>query len=172
MEAFESDFVQTPVILAPSVKNGQGTGHLHRCLKTALNNNFFVYIPNDKTLEEADSIIEEYIKKGLKKNQIISKLPDETFSPVIITDSFMLKKEQLSEFKNSKFIVSIDEGSSFDEYPDYLLDIIPSAGITRKPNNFNSSFIEKPVIVKNSQNDDFKNILVCLGGESRSSHPS
>ena len=165
MEAFESDFVQTPVILAPSVKKGQGTGHLHRCLKTALNNNFFVYIPNDKTLEEADSIIEEYIKKGLKKNQIISKLPDETFSPVIVTDSFMLKKEQLSEFKNSKFIVSIDEGSSFDEYSDYLLDIIPSAGITRKPNNFNSSFIEKPVIVKNSQNDDFKNILVCLGGE-------
>lgn len=166
VEACESPKVKYPVILVPSVVKGHGTGHLHRCLNAAVENPFFVYIPEDKTLENADQIIKEYKEKGLKDWQLIKCLPDETYLPVIITDAFELTKEQIKELSRNRALVSIDEGSEFTDYCDYLLDIIPSYKMMRSANRFDSSFITKPVNVKekNAQKKVEK-ILICLGGE-------
>ena len=46
IDACQSDFVNNPVILYPSCKKGQGTGHLRRCLKLAVQNKFFIYLKN------------------------------------------------------------------------------------------------------------------------------
>jgi len=166
IEAVSSVKVKYPVVLVPSVVKGHGTGHLRRCLTVASETNFYVYIPEDKTLDETDALILEYEKNGLRKSQIISKLPDETYLPVIITDTFELTKIQIKELCKNRSFISIDEGSQLSEYCDYLLDIIPSVKTLRKPNKFDSSLIEKPINRKTTGIEHkIENILICLGGE-------
>lgn len=166
LEALSSSKVKYPVVLVPSVVKGHGTGHLRRCLTVASESNFFVYIPQDKTLEETDSLINEYKKNGLKDSQIISKLPDESYLPVIITDTFELTHSQIKDLCKNRSFISIDDGSQLSEYCDYLLDIIPSIKSLRRANKFDSSLIVKPENRKaTDETHKIENILICLGGE-------
>lgn len=167
IEACNSSFVQNPVVLIPSVIKGHGTGHLRRCLNASLNNNFFVYIPKNKSLEECDSLVQEYFSKGLKSSQIIEDLPDESYKAIIVTDCFEMQHDEVEKYSKAKALISIDEGSEYSDYSDYLLDIIPPLKSNRKVNMFNSSFIDKPVNKRISSKSDrnFSNILICLGGE-------
>ena len=176
IEACRSNSVKYPVILVPSVVKGHGTGHLRRCLSTAVEGGFFVYIPKDYTLEETESILKEYYSLGLSENQIINTIPDESYLPVIITDTFELTENQLEELSKNRSLISIDEGSSFTDYCDYLLDIIPSYKTLRSANLTDSAYIIKPENVRdNASNKDsiektkIDKILVCLGGEDPSS---
>ena len=169
IEACNSNSVKYPVILVPSVIKGHGTGHLRRCLSAALEQKFFVYIPEDKTLAEADSVLEEYYAKGLEKNQVISVIPDESYLPVIITDTFELTENQLRELSKNRSLISIDEGSNYTDYCDYLLDIIPSYKTLRSANKTDSSFITKPQNVKPAGYEKkTEKILISLGGEDPS----
>lgn len=167
LEAVDSSFVKHPVILVPSVVKGRGTGHLRRCLSIAKENNYFVYIPTDASLEGTEKLVSDAVNSGLSESNIIDKLPDETLSPVIITDTFELTKNQINSFSNCNSLISIDEGSDYSDYCDYLLDIIPS--IKKKiSNRIEPDFITKPVNIRENQNEKIKNyekILVCLGGE-------
>jgi len=166
LDAVTSVKVKYPVVLVPSVVKGHGTGHLRRCLTVASETNFYVYIPEDRTLEETDELLSVYEKNGLRKSQIIAKLPDETYLPVIITDTFELTKTQIKELCKNRSFISIDDGSQFSEYCDYLLDIIPSIKALRRPNKFDSSLIEKPENRKaEGAEHKIENILICLGGE-------
>mgnify|MGYP002623690818 CR=1 FL=1 len=172
LNALEQKLIQNPLVLVPSVKKGHGTGHLRRCLSIALKTDFFVYIPSDADLEELPSLFQEAKLLGLKDFQIIHELPDETYAPIICTDTFRLEQNQLELFSKAKKIISLDEGSEFSEVPDYLLDIIPSAVTreeVREPNFFNPSFIERPKNVrskaKNVKECQFKKLLICIGGE-------
>ena len=176
IEACRSNSVKYPVILVPSVVKGHGTGHLRRCLSTAVEGGFFVYIPKDYTLEETESILKEYYSLGLSENQIINTIPDESYLPVIITDTFELTENQLEELSKNRSLISIDEGSSFTDYCDYLLDIIPSYKTLRSANLTDSAYIIKPENIRdNASNKDsiektkIDKILVCLGGEDPSS---
>ena len=165
IEACKSDAVNNPLVFVPSVSKGQGTGHLHRCLSTAIETKAFVYIPDDCSLAETISIIDEYKEKGLENWQIIKQLPDETYKPVIVTDNFKLTQEQAQEFSKCKKLISLDEGSDFGEYCDYLLDIIPSYDIDRLPNLFDTSYITKPLNVRKNKSLNIEKVLVCIGGE-------
>ena len=165
LDACKSDFVLNPIVYVPSVTKGQGTGHLHRCLNAAIATNGFVYIPKDSTLSEIPSILMEYKEKGLVQSQIIDEIPDQTFSPVVVTDCFKLTAEQTKAFYNCKKLISLDEGSDNHEYCDYLLDIIPSYDCKRLPNTFDTSYIVKPVNVRNTKSLNIDKVLVCIGGE-------
>ena len=171
LEACQSNSVKYPVVLVPSVVKGHGTGHLRRCLTAASQGGFFVYVPEDKTLKEADSLIEEYIAQGLSKNQIITSIPDESYLPAIITDTFELTQNQLKELAKNRSLISIDEGSKYTDYCDYLLDIIPSYKCERRANITNSGFITLPENVRSDSDAEERNIekvLICLGGEDPS----
>ena len=165
IDACKSDAVNNPLVFVPSVSKGQGTGHLHRCLSTAIETKAFVYIPDDCSLAKTISIIDEYKEKGLENWQIIKQLPDETYKPVIVTDNFKLTQEQAQEFSKCKKLISLDEGSDFGEYCDYLLDIIPSYDIDRLPNLFDTSYITKPLNVRKNKSLNIEKVLVCIGGE-------
>ncbi|MCR5189368.1 MAG: methyltransferase domain-containing protein [Treponema sp.] len=167
VEACNSWEVENPIVLIPSLVKGHGTGHLRRCLSTAISNNFFVYIPKNRSLKECDSILEEYLSKGLEASQIIEQVPDASYKPVIITDSFELTEEEAVSYKNAKALISIDEGSQYTDYCDYLLDIIPPFKLNRKSNIFDSSLIEKSNNKRTDKKsaENFSNILICLGGE-------
>ena len=170
IEASKSNIVKYPVVLVPSVIKGHGTGHLRRCLSAALKGGFFVYIPEDSTLKEADSIIEEYLASGLSKNQIITSIPDESYLPAIITDTFELTEKQLKELSKNRSFISIDEGSKYTDYCDYLLDIIPSYKCNRLANKTEPGFITMPENVRTESVHDKKinKVLICLGGEDPS----
>lgn len=179
--ACQSDFVNNPVVLYPSCKKGQGTGHLRRCLKLATQNNYFIFIPkkedfpNDfEFLDEIPSLIEEFLQNGLNETQIISKMPDLSYKPCIITDCFKLNQNDIALIKEAKKIISIDDDSVYEDYCDYSLDVIPPLSKNKKHNYFSFDFIEKPVNIKekklNTFDDDFDfqkkyKILICFGGE-------
>ncbi len=165
IDACKSDAVNNPIVFVPSVIKGQGTGHLHRCLTTAIETKGFVYIPDDCTLAETLSIIDEYKEKGLENWQIINQLPDETYKAVIVTDNFKLSQKQAESFSKGKKLISLDEGSDYSEYCDYLLDIIPSYDVSRLPNLFDTSYITKPLNVRKNKSHNIEKVLVCIGGE-------
>jgi len=175
LEACNSNKVKFPVILVPSVVKGHGTGHLRRCLSAALDKSFFVYIPKDYTLEECPSILEEYYLQGLDKEQIINSIPDQSYLPVIITDTFELTENQLAELSENRSLIAIDEGSAYTDCCDYLLDIIPSYKNLRSANKTDTGFITKPENIRSSSAADansrtkYEKILICLGGEDPSS---
>lgn len=169
LEACRSNSVKYPVVLVPSVVKGHGTGHLRRCLNAAKNGKFFVYIPDDKTLAETDSVIEEYLQAGLSKNLIINTIPDDSYLPAIITDTFELTENQLRELSKNRSLISIDEGSRFTDYCDYLLDIIPSYKCDRSANITDPGFITMPQNVRHptaeGEGKKIEKVLICLGGE-------
>ncbi|MBO4533559.1 MAG: methyltransferase domain-containing protein [Treponema sp.] len=165
LDACKSEFVQNPIVYVPSVTKGQGTGHLHRCLASAIATKGFVYIPKDSTLTEIDQLVNEYLQKGLDKNQLIDELPDQTFEPVIVTDCFKMSEKEAKAFYKCKKLISIDEGSDYTQNCDYLLDIIPSYDCERLPNTFDTSYIEKPVNKRNTKSLNIDKVLVCIGGE-------
>ena len=165
ISACKSDYVENPMIFVPSVTKGQGTGHLHRCLSAALQTDSFVYIPQDCSLAETTQIINEYKEKGLAENQIIDQLPDETYSPVIITDCFRMTEKEAKLFAGCRKLICIDDGSDFTHYADYLLDIIPSYDYSRLPNLFDTSYIIKPKNVREDRSRNIEKVLVCIGGE-------
>ena len=170
LEASRANSVKYPVVLVPSVVKGHGTGHLRRCLSAALEGGFFVYIPDDKSLAETDSIVEEYLAAGLSKNQLINTIPDESYLPAIITDTFELTENQLKELAKNRSLISIDEGSKYTDYCDYLLDIIPSYKCDRLANKTDSAFITMPENIREGAVDKEKieKVLICLGGEDPS----
>ena len=170
LEACRANSVKYPVVLVPSVVKGHGTGHLRRCLSAAVQGGFFVYIPEDKSLAECDAIVKEYLAAGLSKNQIINTIPDESYLPAIITDTFELTENQLKELAKNRSLISIDEGSKYTDYCDYLLDIIPSYKCDRPANKTDSAFITMPENVKTGpvNKDKIEKVLICLGGEDPS----
>ena len=172
IEACRANSVKYPVVMVPSVVKGHGTGHLRRCLSAAKQGGFFVYIPEDKTLQEADEIIKEYLADGLSENQIISSIPDESYLPAIITDTFELTENQLKELSKNRSLISIDEGSKYTDYCDYLLDIIPSYKCDRSANKTDSGFITMPENIRPQSADNeqrkIQKVLICLGGEDPS----
>lgn len=183
ISACSSDYVKNPVVLFPSVKKGQGTGHLRRTLNLATKKNWFVYIPNDANYEKLDEIpkiLSEYFQNGLKENFVISELPDKTLDATIIADNFKLSSDDLKLFsqKGLSKIVAIDDDSPYNIFCDYTVDVIPPLSKNKKQNLLAPSFIEKPKNAKNPQETNFSlksfaeedfnaslNILICFGGE-------
>lgn len=169
--ALKSPCVKDTILLVPCVKKGSGTGHLRRCLNIALDIGCFVYIPLDCDLEEASFIIEDFYKKGLKPYQIVNNFPEENEYSVIVTDSFVLSKDEYELLIKKAPVVSIDEGSIYTDYSEYLLDVIPSLDLNRIPNYSNINFIDKPINKKLEKitNNQIKKILITFGGEDPAS---
>lgn len=170
MKAVKDPEVNDTVLFIPSVKKGCGTGHLRRSLSAAYQSGGFIYIPENPGLEETDEIVESFKKthSEFKDFQIVSRLPETKEYSLLVTDSFKTEKSLYSELWKKGNILSIDEGSSFTENADFLLDIIPSVSLERKPNARKTEFIERPANRKSGKVSEIKKILVCFGGEDPS----
>jgi len=165
--ALEHKSVINPILCIPSVSKGHGTGHLRRCLNLAIKNLADVYIPTDANLSELDSLVEKMEMEGLEKWQIISEFPTSKEYSLIITDYFSIPKQLIKDLSTLSPVASIDEGSSFTQYCDYLLDIIPSAKLNRVANLSNPGFIPLPKTRKSKDDALVENnkVLVSIGGE-------
>ena len=167
LSAVKNPSVKDTILFFPCVKKGFGTGHLRRCLAAAIKIGAFVYIPNDTELEETNQLIEDFIQRGLKEYQIVNDFPQNNEYSVIVTDYFSLDLKIVQDLSKIAPVIAIDEGSEYSDWCDYLLDIIPSMELKRMSNYTEPDFIEKPKNKKNESivQNDFENILVCLGGE-------
>ncbi|MCQ2577776.1 MAG: methyltransferase domain-containing protein [Treponema sp.] len=170
VKALSCTEVQRPLVFVPSVKKGQGTGHLMRCIslakKCALSRPAFIYIEkNDDNLSNLSELIQSGLEGGLEKWQVLEKIPgDENFRPVFVTDRFITEEKLQKELSEKGTVISIDEGASDCTFSDYVLDVIPPYFEKSFINHFEPSFMELPSN-KKSISDDISNILVCFGGE-------
>ena len=165
VSACTSDYVQNPILFMPSVQKGHGTGHLHRCLETALKTHSFIYIPETASLDEVPSLVEEYKAKGLQNYQIIKSITDDCYPKILVTDLFKITEKEYSIINHFNSVIAIDEGSDYIDELDYVLDIIPSYNEKKNCNLIDSSYISKPKNKKSEIKSSIENILVCIGGE-------
>ena len=194
ISAFSKPSVAHPVLCVPAVAKGRGTGHLCRCLDIArkigadllipeLEDSFFQLRTSASLSSEVLSLMEEALEQGLEVWQFRNALPEPGEYNLILTDYFSLDKALVQSLSAVAPVAAIDEGSSHTLYCDYLLDIIPSHRLGRRPNLRNSSLIplpknrRAPVWCQASQThwatDDnelvdasiFSKILVSVGGE-------
>ncbi len=169
LSAVRSRFAERPVIMVPSVKKGQGTGHLRRCLEVCRDTGFFCLVPGGSTLSGAQAVVDEYMASGLVPGQVIGRMPGNDLRFVAVTDLFRTEEPELDELRNAEFIVALDEGGENSVRADYLLDIIPSYKMDRNPNLFDTAFIGKPRAgCRRNSDGSFRSpqsVLVCLGGE-------
>ena len=168
ISAVQDPKVHDTVLFFPIIKKGYGTGHLRRCLSAALESDSFIYVPEDCDLRECNLLLSEYLEAGLKEYQIVRKFPEPNEYALIATDCFVAEKELLKKLSELATLVSIDEGSAYTEYCDYLLDIIPSYNIEREANYSQTEFIDKPIKRKNCHPETFEKVLIAFGGEDPS----
>ena len=169
IKAMTDSSVNDTILFVPSVKKGQGTGHLRRALTCAKETGGFVYIPESCTLEEVSEILSEYFANGLFQYQVVNTFPEKNEYSVIVADCFNMEKEEIISLKKAAPVIAIDEGSSYTDEADYLIDIIPSLNLNRKANFTETSFIEKPDNKRLERPKEIKKVLICLGGEDPSS---
>ncbi len=170
LSAVKNPDVSDTIIFIPSIKKGQGTGHLRRCLNAAWQSGGFVYVPENPELEEAQRIVSDFLlmHKDFKPFQIVNRLPEEKEYSLIVTDLFSAEKSFFHALWKKGNVLSIDEGSAFTENADFLLDIIPSYGLERKSNVSKTEFIERPLNRKLKAAERIEKILISFGGEDSS----
>lgn len=169
VSAVKDKTVSDTVLFIPSVKKGQGTGHLLRCLNAASEIDGFVYIDKNDCMEETGEIVSSFLSThpNFKDFQIVHSFPEENEYSLIVTDLFKSSREELSSLRTKGSLVSLDEGSDFHEYSDYLLDIIPSCELERGSNLSEPNFISLPYNKKAEKPafENIKKVLIVFGGE-------
>ncbi|MCR5724767.1 MAG: methyltransferase domain-containing protein [Treponema sp.] len=167
--ACEDASVSHPVLCVPCVKKGRGTGHLRRCLSIAVSAGADVYIPEDADLDKKNELLAASRLEGLCDWQIVTELPQKNDYALILTDAFSLNRDLALKLASVAPLAAIDEGSLNTDVCDYLLDIIPSYGITRPANVADPSFVTLPKNRRSAPKitafEQIKNILVTVGGE-------
>lgn len=171
LSAVKDSSVHDTILFVPSVKKGCGTGHLRRCLKAAADSGGFIYIPENPELEEAESLVGEYLsgENGLKPYQIVRTFPEKDEFSLVVTDLFSMEKSTVQKLHSVSTVASIDEGSDFTAWCDFLLDIIPSCIVRRAANCSLPALIEKPVNRRTPGTFSLSSVLVCFGGEDPAS---
>lgn len=168
LECLQNPAISKKVLFIPSIKKNQGTGHLRRCVELAQKTKGAVLIDGEYFSKgQSNSVIDyKQFTQSLDSKKIITKLPLENEYDLIVCDLFKMTKQDSVRYINLGKTVFVDEGSSFTQSADYLLDIIPS-DLKRPSNLSNPLFIPSPESKKECfpENEKIKKILICFGGE-------
>ena len=166
------------ILFYPSIKKGEGTGHLLRTIDIILNISKNIrcalYIKKEEIIKE----VANNILKTLPKDVVVSEIPKETH--LIVLDNFRTSKDEILQLKKIAPVVCIDEGGEGRAYADFLLDVLPSLKIEKTtsslkyfPNIEDTSFIHLPINRKQESNKHKRKIvpkntkvLVSFGGEN------
>ncbi len=171
LRALQSSYVQKkPILIAPTVQKGRGTGHIRRSLKLVENlrknhnrhANIFLY---EEPSVEVNVLIQNAIDTGIiRKYQIINELPQPDEYELIVLDMFMHKKELVEHLYSLAKIISLDDGETYSNYIDYNLDILPSLHSGKNKNCFNPRLLELPEC-KSRAVSKIEKVLISIGGE-------
>jgi spore coat polysaccharide biosynthesis predicted glycosyltransferase SpsG/SAM-dependent methyltransferase len=153
------------ILVVPAFEPGRGGGHLMRC--TTL-----VRRLRDSGMEawlyftaEENSLLDN---ANFEKSWLVSKNGLEGKSwRFVILDRYMTPREELSGWKKIAPVIGIDEGGSFRDGFDFLIDIlIPKKFILPLPNITSPSLLPLPEkIKKTARNTERTRVLVSFGQE-------
>ena len=110
-------------VFVPSVREGQGTGHLRRACSLMQE-----LSPQLRcALYLRDSVQPPFVHDIIKKMgniETVDQIPDQTC--VFILDNFRTQAEEVRQLKKIAPVIALDEGGEGRAFADYLIDILPS----------------------------------------------
>ena len=158
------------IVFIPSVKPGNGTGHLRRCLQISQ------HINTTASHDGGDvrsSVLIENRAENLPRTDLIAGLfpevpvvsnMDASSWDAIVLDRRSTDRETVNALKNHGPIIGLDEGGDSREMCDYLIDTPMSGDRYPEPNEIAFPFacsLKRPTILP----DRPQAILVTFGGE-------
>lgn len=111
------------VLFVPSVKEGQGTGHLRRVCAMMQDLSDKLRCALYIRPAAAPSFVQEIVKK-MRIAAVVNEIPEHT--SLIILDNFRTESEEMAHFRQYAPVVALDEGGSGRLYADYLIDVLPT----------------------------------------------
>lgn len=110
-------------VFVPSVREGQGTGHLRRACsliqELTPQLRCVLYLRSSST----SSFVQDIIKKA-GSIETVNEIPEQAC--VFILDNFRTQAEEVRQLKKIAPVVALDEGGEGRAYADYLIDILPT----------------------------------------------
>ena len=165
------------VVFYPSIKIGEGTGHLrrvvgimHQILKDI---RCVIYIKNKEKIKE----VATHILDELPDEAIIDEFPKDT--SLIVLDNFRTSQDEMLKLKAIAPVVAIDEGGARKQ-ADFLLDVLPSLKMESRKENLKHfaniedvTFIPLPLNRRTNKKQSKiipskTKVLVVCGGENAS----
>jgi 2-polyprenyl-3-methyl-5-hydroxy-6-metoxy-1,4-benzoquinol methylase/spore coat polysaccharide biosynthesis predicted glycosyltransferase SpsG len=154
---------RTAILIAPCCEEGRGGGHLNRCIALtndlrALGREAWLYLP-DKTVK-----ITNLLKsKNFNSSWIINNEQINRSFGLIILDRFQTPRDEILRWKKIAPVIGIDEGGSYRDYFDFLIDIlIPERFIKPSANITSCGFLELPKNSKTAQDTKSSKVLKIL----------
>lgn len=161
------------ILFVPSVKKGNGSGHLVRCLLLAgtVGGKASVYLADNPAQEERSRVeIELAYPRETSEVRIRGHIePGERFDLVVL-DRRETALDEYTRWATCGPVLAIDEGGPARKSADYLVDILPvlpgSAMSRHTPNMASSGFMSLPVRRRDPPTS-IDRVLVSFGGEDR-----
>ena len=153
------------MLLVPSVRPGDGIGHLKRCIELAY------AFPGGAILMPEQSEWQERVREVLSSAK--PPLPEEKLCfdiaagapwDLVVLDRRATTREEFVSFETHAPVVGIDEGGSAREWIPYLIDTLPLPPELSKANVFSPAFLSLPRR-KRLPGDGTGRVLVAFGGE-------
>lgn len=110
-------------VFVPSVREGQGTGHLRRACslmqELAPQLRCVLYLRSSSE----PPFVQDIIKK-MGNIETVNEIPEQTC--VFILDNFRTQAEEVRQLKKIAPVIALDEGGEGRAFADYLIDILPT----------------------------------------------
>jgi len=165
------------ILIVPATEKGRGGGHLNRCIALVkdlrnMEREVFLYLPQKDRTPQIDNLLKT---KDFNPGWLfINEKFFDTFG-LIILDRYQTPLNEIIFWKNHAPVIGIDEGGSFRDQFDFLIDILipqkfikPSANITSPSLLFSKeksqiSYISRSFLKNKEQQE--KKILITFGQE-------
>lgn len=150
------------ILYLPSVKKGNGTGHLVRCLNWSFESTqSYVYLPRE-FLETVDLKIFPLLREALDKGKILSSL--EGSWDLTVLDRRSTALEEYKQLSLSGISVALDETGAVRDFLPYIIDILPETHRKGRANIYSLGFLDLPGLSPRVGNPLYK-VLLSFGGE-------
>lgn len=157
------------ILFVPSVKRGNGSGHLSRCLglAAALGQRAAVYLADEPGADAWSSgEIRLAYSKATAQVRIVGELSPEARFGLVVLDQRETCAEELSRWAAHGAVAALDEGGAARSGVEYLIDVLPRIkGAKRDRANISSlGFLDLPKARRPPPAACGK-VLVSFGGE-------
>jgi len=156
-----AQYADNPIVFAPSVRKGEGTGHFTRAVSLLMNLSSawrcILYIPEDS--ENVPSVPADF------PGELTHRLPSRAH--LVVIDRFRSTEDDIREFRTLGPVLAIDEGGRGRSGADYLLDIIPSLPYGKEMANLSEPrLLSLPSTRRKDSSSSLRSVLVLAGGEN------
>ena len=166
------------ILLIPSVKKGNGTGHIKRCTALAerlqaLGADTGILVDSAEARRHScytTDDVKSFLSRSRRRKPVILTDAVAADWDICIFDSRHAQLSRLSSFNGISTCVGLDEGGETRDYFDYLIDILPNLE-KNEPNISSTGFLNFPEIDDGRQpaesvfQIETAKILITFGGE-------